>query len=261
MKNLILSMAVGNCSTIESVEVFLKSLRKYYDGDVCFVVDNKDVEFVGFLKKHNVFVYYTSEKVDRKNIMQKRCEFVISLLNNEFNYYDNVIISDVRDVVVQSNPFDHLSGSKLDLAAENKTIVECPSWNSKWIREMYGEEVFQRIKNKTIVNGGVFGGKTQAILDLFEMLYKEYQRFGDLFTDQGSLNYFYSTGILDDVTAHKTGSNLFATIGFSLGPCSVNDEGILVCEDGVVPAMIHQYDRHSDTMKKLIDKVNTYEFN
>ena len=50
-KNLILTAAFG--FNIQQLELFIRSLRKYYTGDVCFIIGFNDKDIEQELKKYN----------------------------------------------------------------------------------------------------------------------------------------------------------------------------------------------------------------
>ena len=53
-KNLILTAAFG--FNIQQLELFIRSLRKYYTGDVCFVIGFNDNDIEQELKKYNCII-------------------------------------------------------------------------------------------------------------------------------------------------------------------------------------------------------------
>ena len=57
-KNLILTAAVGY--QFNQIEFFIKSLRKYYFEDICFIIGNKDFELESGLKKYDCKIIKTN---------------------------------------------------------------------------------------------------------------------------------------------------------------------------------------------------------
>ena len=53
-KNLILTAAFG--FGVQQLELFIKSLRKYYTDDICFVIGTKDNAIEEELKKYNCII-------------------------------------------------------------------------------------------------------------------------------------------------------------------------------------------------------------
>ena len=96
-KNLILSAAFG--FGVQQLELFLKSLRKFYKDDICFVVGINDLKLEEELKKYNCTTLKMN--VDKRDIQLKRYEIFYDYLKN--SNYDNILCCDSRDIYFQSN--------------------------------------------------------------------------------------------------------------------------------------------------------------
>ena len=66
--NLILSAAFG--FSARQLELFLKSLRMFYDEDICFIIGENDYELEKELKKYNCITI--KKKIDKRDIQLKR---------------------------------------------------------------------------------------------------------------------------------------------------------------------------------------------
>lgn len=249
-KNLIFGMATGIYSNIGSMDTFIISLRKYYKDDVCIVTDSNDEEFVNFLKSFNVNVVYLKQKITAESVMYMRWILPKKVLLDYPNI-DNVILTDTRDVVFQDDPFKYLSGSDLDLSVETKQIKDCPNFNKSWVLNLYGQEMYEKVKDNWILCAGVTAGKKQSVIDLCTFMIDEHLRLKDKFVDQAALNVFHSEGKLPKSTLHYTGENLVATIGHSFGVTKVNKSGQIEGNNGIIPAIVHQYDRHPSIVEGL----------
>lgn len=245
-KNLIIGLSVGVYSAVQHVESFILSLRKYYDGRVCMIIDEKSEQMVDFLKKHNVDISLVTTKLTPESVMFNRWVLPRKVLIEKYKDVENVILPDTRDLVFQDNPFKYLSGKPLDLSVETKRIKECINYNRRWVMDLYGHAVYNDVKNNWILCAGVTGGKREAVIQLCDVLISEYTNLGSSFVDQCTLNVFHAQGKLPEAHLHFTGDNLVATIGHSLGNTNVNSDGYLVGYNGVIPAMVHQYDRHDN---------------
>ena len=252
-KNLVIGLSVGVYSAVQHIESFILSLRKYYDGPVCMIIDEKSDAMVDFLKKHNVDISLVKGKLTPESVMYNRWVLPRKILIEKYKHIENVLLPDTRDLVFQDNPFKYLSGKPLDLSVETKTIQECPNFNTPWVKNLYGEEVYEQVKDKWILCAGVTGGKRAAVIQLCDVMISERQKFGDRFVDQCTLNVFYNQGKLPDAELHYTGDHLVATIGHSLGTTYVNEDGCLIGNNGIIPAMVHQYDRHKSIEHYFIE--------
>ena len=253
-KNLVIGLSVGVYSAVQHIESFVLSLRKYYNGPVCMIIDEKSESMVDFLKKHNVEISFVKTKLTPESVMYNRWVLPRKVLIEKYKDIENVLLPDTRDLVFQDNPFKFLSGKSLDLSVETKTIQECPNYNAPWVKNLYGEEVYGNIKNAWILCAGVTAGKRDAVIKLCDIMISERERFGNRFVDQCTLNVFYNEGKLPDAELHYTGEQLVATIGHSLGNTSISEDGILTGKNKhIVPAMVHQYDRHKNIEHFFID--------
>lgn len=249
-KNLLIGFGVNLYSNIESMRNFCISLRQYYDGDVALVTDTNDEEFVSYLKSFNIKVFKTGKRITIEDLMIQRWAIPIKVIE-AFPEAENVILSDTRDLVYQGNPFDQLVGDELELTTEVKTIKECPHWNTRWVKTMYGHDAFELVKDQKIICGGYMCGKRSGVITLCQMMVNESKNFPKtvpgqppVFVDQGAMNVFYKQGRFPSTTLHHTGGPFVATIGGSMGTTKLDEEGYLVTEDGIRPAVVHQYDRH-----------------
>ena len=86
-KNLILSAAVGY--NFVQIEFFIKSLRKFYQDNVCIIIDNKDNKLESQLKEYDCSVIKT--KINKKDIQFKRYEIFSKYL--EGKVFDKILSS------------------------------------------------------------------------------------------------------------------------------------------------------------------------
>ena len=100
MKKLILSAAVGY--NFKQIEFFLKSLRKFYEGEVHFIISNENLDLEKKLKDYNCNAIKTN--VHKKEIQFRRYEIYLDFLKDKF--YDQILLCDSRDIYFQDNPFN-----------------------------------------------------------------------------------------------------------------------------------------------------------
>ena len=171
MKNLVLSAACG--LDPKQIEFFLKSLRKYYNEDIFFLVKKEDIEVKKLLNIHAC--NFLEIDVHKFDVQIKRYSFYLKIL--EENEYKNVLICDSRDIYFQSNPFDYNYKGSINFFLEDKKIKECP-YNSNWLIKTYGQETFEKLSNKIINCSGTTLGASENIktyLNLEEIKLEEGQ--------------------------------------------------------------------------------------
>ena len=74
-------MASCNWFSIISIKLFIKSLREYYDGKVCFIIGSNDFDIEIELKKYNCDCIKT--KIDKRDIQLKRYKIFFRVLNKK----------------------------------------------------------------------------------------------------------------------------------------------------------------------------------
>jgi hypothetical protein len=85
-----------------------------------------------------------------------------------------VILSDVRDVIFQSDPFrwleKHAEGYDVVASSEELQYKNEP-WSAKNIKSCYGADAFEALKDRPIDNAGLIAGKVEAMVDLSLKIY------------------------------------------------------------------------------------------
>jgi len=94
MKNLVLTSAVGY--DFAKIEVFIKSLRKFYFEEVAVLINKNQKDLKFFTDRYNVQLIETNIKP--KKTYQQRFDFYYSYLQDKFEYYNSIFLTDSRDV-------------------------------------------------------------------------------------------------------------------------------------------------------------------
>jgi len=153
------------------------------------------------------------------------------------------IISDIRDVVFQKNPEEHmpLQGVNVFQEYEGMTIGDCP-YNSKWMRQIFGEPC--RWADKQIICAGVTSGiLSEYCTRLWEAIIACPNYVG---LDQAAHNHLvYGGGVPSWIHANEEGP--VYTVGYlPRESVEVGDDGLVRNKAGEIPAIVHQYDRHEN---------------
>jgi hypothetical protein len=178
-----------------------------------------------------------------------------------FLYYDyllkhgrkfrNVLLTDVRDVVFQGDPFEFPMYDRIHLAMENPDIPvgACP-WTSQWLLAGYAPEVLERLKDKDMSCAGTTLGPVPHIMRYLDLMLAEIAGMKDAFTcaDQAAHNFLLHDGKLDPVEKLRNFEGPILTVGSELH-YELDEEKRLVNRDGSKIAIIHQYDRHPQLLR------------
>jgi len=169
--------------------------------------------------------------------------------------YDVVMITDVRDVLFQDDPF------ALDLQDGITVFEEFPGTplgdqqnNAYWIEALYGPDALRRLSDNPVLCIGVMMGATSAMIEALDVLLPDMlTRYIGWGTDQGVLNFHARVGHLPSVHIHPFGSG--AALHMGIAPpttISVDAAGRVLNAEGQVCPVLHQYDRHPDLRVPLL---------
>jgi len=259
-KNLILSAAVGY--NFQQIEFFIKSLRKYYDGEVCFFIDENE-NLQKELKKYNCNIIKTN--IHKNETINKRNEIFSEYLENKD--YDNVLLCDSRDIYFQGNPFEFDYKGPINFFLEDYQIKDCP-YNSNWLIKTYGKIAFDSISDKTILCSGTVLGSSSKIREYLSLL-KKYssdfrykKKFKYLITfrpdpegrgcEQGHANYLVHKKIIKDYHLYSNSGGPVAT-AFYLKKIIFDSKSRLISDAGKPYLLVHQYDKRWDEFSQNVN--------
>jgi hypothetical protein len=160
---------------------------------------------------------------------------------------DRVLLSDLRDVLFQTDPFVAIQDSRsLHVFAEDPRVSlgACPH-NSKWLASAYGLPEVEALAGRTIICAGVTFGSAAAVEAYLVTMIDELSRIraSHSGTDQACHNVI----VYDDQLAVRVHENVEGPI-YTMGNVPPedlrwNDQGLLVNGLGEPYAVLHQYDR------------------
>lgn len=230
---------------------FVRSLRAHSKAQIALVADPR-AETAAFLAAHGV------DRFDAPN----EPGWAPHLLIGRFKHYlpilaaypgaRRVLITDVRDVAFQADPF------KPGFPDDNAPIAlfcETPPGdlgshgaNHRWLETLVGAPMAARFAARPVVCGGSILGAPKALAGLIRQILAlcAVQRSGALNgigADQAALNLVLHWGIAEAFPAPNYGR--VATIGYTQPP-AIGADGALRNPDGSISPIIHQYDRHAD---------------
>tara|TARA_A100001015_G_scaffold54941_1_gene60305 strand:+ start:761 stop:1585 length:825 start_codon:yes stop_codon:yes gene_type:complete len=262
-KNLVITAAVD--LQIEQIILFIKTLRKYYKDDICFIIGFNNLELENELKKYRVIIIKT--KIKKKAIQFKRYEVFLDFLKTKD--YDSILCADSRDIYFQSNPFDINYKGEINFFLEDKKIKECP-FNTNWILKTYGKKDFESIGNKTILCSGTVVGKQKKIEEYLKVLinniskykYKRKLKYSLTFRidpegrgcDQGHANYLVHKNLIKEFYFYSNKKGPIATV-FHLDKIIFNKDNELMNSLNKPYVIVHQYDKKWDEFKTNVNQI------
>ncbi|MDD3310909.1 hypothetical protein [Pseudodesulfovibrio sp.] len=169
-----------------------------------------------------------------------------------------VLLTDVRDVVFQSDPFAPAWAEGLTCAVEDRrmTIGTCPH-NSRWVRLHLGDDALARVADRPILCSGTTVGGAGAVLAYLDALTEKMAPFtgGERMAgfDQGVHNVLVHTGALGPVTLTDNAGPIL-TLGYTEGEPRLDAEGFALNEAGQRAVIVHQYDRKPGLFRRIREK-------
>src|SRR5579883_784939 len=136
-KNLIMGLWSG--LDFWHLEPFIASLRRTaFSGDICVMVSDVSAETIAALHAHGILV----ERFDRLALPPlhggtARYFAYLDFLARHADEYAHVMLSDLRDVVFQSDPFAQPLPADVVFAQERCLMGDSPV-NRNWIADIYG---------------------------------------------------------------------------------------------------------------------------
>ena len=261
--NLVLTAAVGY--DFKQIELFIRSLRKYYFDKVYIIIDKKDNLIEYEIKKFNCNVIKTS--INKKDIQFQRYKIYTDLLNKK--NFENILLCDSRDIYFQNDPFKYNYSGSINFFLEDFKIKDCP-YNSNWLIKTYGKNEFEKIADKTILCSGTVLGSQKKIKEYLNLMVKNISKFKykkrlkyfltfrtdpeGRGCDQGHANYLVHNKIINDCKFYNNFDGPVATV-FYLNKINFDKDSRLLNTLGNPYLVIHQYDKRWEEFTKHFEKI------
>ncbi len=262
-KNLVLTAAFG--LEISQLELFIKSLRKYYAGEVCFVIGLNDNDIEKELKKFDCEII--KKNIDKRDIQLKRYGIFLDFLSGK--NYDKILCCDSRDIYFQSDPFDFEYKGQLNFFQEDKKIKECP-YNSNWIIKTYGSFLYKKVSEKIILCSGTVLGTQDKMKEYLNIMnnkiseFKYKKSFKYFITmrrdpegrgcDQGHANYLVNSDYIKESFFYSNSKGPTATV-YYLKKINFDEKSRLLNIDNEPYSIVHQYDKRWNEFSLAVNKL------
>lgn len=190
------------------------------------------------------------------HLFYRRHLLYLEYLREHGSQYDSVFLTDCRDVFFQVNPFswDAAPGLHVFLEEESNKIGMCPH-NSRWMRNLFGEEALRLFGGETVSCAGTVFGDVSGTMDYLRQMIVFAMRvpnMRDADGDQGIHNYLLRTGRFARVRIHPNRDGPVMTVGLmKLTDLRRNADGLVMNEANEVVPTLHQYDRIPELLDAL----------
>ncbi len=271
MENLILSIVNKDYSDLD--RFFLSLASADYRGHVCiFAGPNSDpalmaklaAEGVEIIRFETTFPYVPDPHPANFKTLPPN---TILFNYRYFLFYDyllknpgrfaNVLLTDIRDVAFQRDPFEIITADALYVALENSTIDGC-GFTKSWIAAGYEPSVVEEVKAMTLSCSGTTLGPAPRVLQYLKKMVAEIPKVRDAHNCycQGIHNVLLHTGQLEPTVRLDNEGGLIMTVGGHLSHEQLHSlrydkQGYLLGKGSERAYIVHQFDRHLSIMLQL----------
>lgn len=242
-------LIIGHWSNLPfaDLEPFLASLRHSgFSGDVCIFVSDVSRETVRQLQDHRVRVERPGQSAQpRMTPLSSRFFTYLDFLARHGGNYRYVMLTDLRDVVFQSDPFAMALPADIVFAQERCRLGDCPV-NRSWVTQGYGDAVAENMRDCLVSCAGTTFGTVGGMLRYLAVITSELTSRpvpieGGI--DQGVHNYVVHmrppAGAWLDTT-----DSIAATLHYVPDDSVVmSSRGALI--DGKLVPVLHQWQKHA----------------
>ena len=174
------------------------------------------------------------------------------------NEYEQIFLTDTRDVIFQNDLFEQFNGYKnwLGCATEGVYFRDCEV-NYGWFIDCFGKEEIEKFLDKIVICDGTVIGTTAEIKifasKMWKLLFSIEKKFNYRIHDQTIANYLVYNNLLP--IKNFIESDIYSGEIFTAG--AANNffvRGDKIFRNGGVPAVVHQYDR-KDELLALVDEI------
>jgi len=248
-RQLVLGAAVG--FRVDQVRVFVESLRDTgYGGDVVMLVGYFQLRLKAYRRRHGVTpVSSWSTRKLHGPIHAYRFERFADIAAARAGRYDQILVSDVRDVAFQAHPFAGITapGCHFFLEGAGLTIGE-ERVNRHWAHTFLSPDEAERIGHHRISCCGVVLGGAGAMADYLRRMAGYLHALSLRLRREGGADTVFHNrmahlthevdGVIVENNVHV------ATMGLEPDATyRVDADGRVRTAAGQMPAILHQYDR------------------
>ena len=242
--DLVLGYATGYDAA--QIAPFVRSLRAVFDGRVALVVDDRP-DVLALLNDHRVEAFHPdiTDGWEPHPVMARFAAF-LRLLEHYPRAVD-VLLTDVRDVIFQAEPFDP-APRRLEVFVENEGgSLGDHAFNMKYLTALVGDEMTATLLDKPCLCIGTVMGPHEEIARFCRTLLMlaaiPRSEIGGAFgADQAACNIAVHMGLVKAEVKPNFGR--VATLGMSPATGLSVRGGLIVNPDGSVSPIVHQHDRH-----------------
>lgn len=243
---------------------FVTSLRGTgYQGEIVLLGFGMTAETRRFLDRHGVRVLpFLSVAAMPMSMNSARMIRYLEILLGEAlagaEGHDWIMLSDVRDVIFQHDPFAGLgTGEILFCLESDRTLGSCPI-NANWTRLAFGPEVLREFADRPVSCAGTLFARPAALVSYLLHMTRaiaetrpETRHSG---IDQAIHNVILNRGLVAGTRALPNGEVVLTVPADAEARYAVDAAGDILAPSGAVPAVVHQYDRNPALLRHVRER-------
>ena len=212
------------------------------------------------IKSFGIIVYNIPEKYKKKKIINIRWKLYEDFLISNLYKYNLVMAVDIKDIFFQKDPFKYYNNKKsfLGIAIEDGTLSK--GINRDWIIGAYGKDLHKTIQHNNIICVGTIWGTVDKFIEFSKEMWKRLDSKWSLkhnVIEQAVANFiiYHDKMFNDCLVLSKNEDGPIMTIATTKRKEIFFDlNGNIINKKGEVVAIVHQYNRKLDILKKVLKK-------
>ena len=183
-------------------------------------------------------------------------------LHKHGHRYARVLLTDTRDVFFQRDPFADPLAEELAFFEESHAL-NFGKINATWLRSQLGEEILTRLGSCTTLCAGTTMGTPAALCAYLEKMAQTIRRAGCQDLPHGD-QAIHNAVVYEELSDIPFSKRIFAngdrhvitlTQYLASGNIHLGAEGDVLGTNGDVMPIVHQYDRHPEVARRLLEKI------
>lgn len=244
------------------IDCYALSAARTFQGRKVMIVENVEDRALTNLRQLGFEVYPQKTTIQGLHFQSSRFFIAANFLGDHREQFENVVWTDVCDVVFQRDPVKSMLeaiGTFQLLAVKEGWVIKNQAINDVWIKRLgLSPSEYASLREQEVLCSGTIAGKSEAMLYLFvEMCSRMRDEMQG--ADQGVFNWIVRTTSFNSITKIAEPDEAFATtLGIFLAPSDPtiwtikqpalywtgSDRGLVYSPDGrKLYSIMHQYNR------------------
>ena len=227
--------------------------------DLIVFVDNLSEETLNKIKLCGAIVKDLPQKnLGFQDLIKYRWKIISDFLKENKDKYNLVFCTDVRDVIFQKDIFQYYKNSKPFIGFTLEDITLHNPVNKNWVKQFCtSNHQYNKIADERVICGGTIIASVDKFIEFSDILWETIKERTNVF-DQGAINYLiYYKKIMNDSIIKSDNNGPIMTICVTKrDKIDLDSDNNVLNFKGKVAAVVHQYDRKPDMVRKFNKKYN-----